>query len=124
MPNTGRTGWWRQAREGYWHTRVEHWPVEVDLDLAGGKVAISHIELDASDIPEPERPGWVEIIINTSSEDPRWRSLLGRTADYDDKGRAVFTFAPTWARQVRIRIGDARAATDSVSLRRIHVTGP
>lgn len=110
--------------EGYWRARVKHWPAEVDLDLAGGKVAISHIELDASDIPVPERPGRVEIFINTSSEEPRWRSLLGRTVDYDAKGRGVFTFAPTWARQVRIRIGNAHAATDAVSLRRIHVSRP
>jgi len=36
----------------------------------------------------------------------------------------VFAFAPTWARQVKIAIGNSRGAADVTSLRRIRISNP
>jgi hypothetical protein len=113
------------AAAPYWRSRVEAWPVEVEVDLAGEKVVINRIELDGSGIPDPgELPKRVEISVNVSSDGKNWRSLVAREAQYDTDGVAVFTLAPTWARQVKIAIGDSRDSTDATSLRRIRISGP
>ena len=97
----------------------------IELDLAGGKVVITRIELDGRDIPDAaELPGRVEIFVNISSDKPRWRSLLSSEADFGDDGIAAFTFAPTWARQVRIAFGSNRGDADALSLGRIRISGP
>jgi hypothetical protein len=109
----------------HWSTNVDQWPAEIELDLAGDKAIISRIELDGSEIPSAdELPGRVEIFVNVSSDERRWRSLLGREAEFDANGNAVFAFAPTWARQVKIAIGSSRGASNAVSLRRIRVSNP
>lgn len=108
-----------------WRATVEHWPAELELDLAGEKVIISRIELDGRDLPAAdELPGRVEIFVNVSSGERRWRSLLSRDAEFDADGIAVFAFAPTWARQVKIAIGNSRGAADVTSLRRIRISNP
>ena len=108
-----------------WRANVDHWPVEIELDLAGDKVIISRIELDGRDIPTAdELPGHVTIFVNVSSSERRWRSLLSREAEFDTKGIAVFPIAPTWARQVKISIGSNRGAPNTTSLRRIHISNP
>jgi hypothetical protein len=109
----------------YWRAKVENWPAEIELDLAGDKVIISRIELDGSGLQTAdELPGRVEILVNISSDERRWRSLLSREAEFDANGIAVFAFAPTWARQVKITIGNSRGAVDVTSLRRIRVSNP
>jgi hypothetical protein len=108
-----------------WLARVENWPAEIELDLAGDKVVISRIELDGRGLPDPdELPGRVELLVNVSSGEPRWRSLLSREADFGKDGIATFSFAPTWARQVRIVMGSNRGGTDRIGLRRIRVSNP
>ncbi|MEA2093219.1 MAG: hypothetical protein U9P11_01495 [Pseudomonadota bacterium] len=108
-----------------WRANVDHWPAEIELNLAGDKVIISRIELDGRDIPSAEElPGRVEIFVNVSSGERRWRSLLSREAEFDASGIAVFPIAPTWARQVKISIGNSRGANHVTSLRRIHVSNP
>ena len=108
-----------------WRTVATDWPVEIELDLAGGKVVISRIELDGRDIPDAaELPGRMEILVSISSDKPSWRSLLSREAEFGDDGIAAFTFAPTWARQVRIVFGSNRGETDVLSLRRVRISGP
>jgi hypothetical protein len=109
----------------YWRSRTETWPVEVAVDLAGEKVVINRIELDGSGVPDPgELPKRVEIFVNVSSEGENWRSLVAREAQYDASDVAVFTLAPTWARQVKIAIGDSRDSVDTTSLRRVRISGP
>jgi hypothetical protein len=109
----------------HWHSRVEQWPAEVEVDLAGEKVIISRIELDAGGIASAdELPGRIEIMVNASSSGRRWRSLLSREADFNDNGVAVFQVAPTWARQVKIAIGNSRSNGETISLRRIRVSNP
>jgi len=109
----------------FWRTRVEAWPAEVEVDLAGEKVVINRIELDGNGIPDPgELPNRVEIFVNVGSGEKSWRSLLSREAEYDAKGVAVFTLAPTWARQVKIAVGDSRVSPGTTSLRRIRISGP
>ena len=108
-----------------WRTHVDHWPAEIELDLAGDKVIISRIELDGHGITSTdELPGRVEIFVNSSSGERRWRSLLSREAEFNDSGIAVFPIAPTWARQVKISIGSSRGADHATSLRRIRVSNP
>jgi hypothetical protein len=109
----------------HWRATVENWPAEIELDLAGEKVIISRIELDAAGLPAAdELPGRLEIFVNVSSGERSWRSLLSREAEFDANGIAVFAFAPTWARQVKIAIGNSRGAADTTSLRRIRVSNP
>jgi len=113
------------AAAPYWRSRVETWPVEVEVDLAGEKVVINRIELDGNGVPDPgELPKRVEIFVNVSSEGKKWRSLLSREAQYDANGVAVFTLAPTWARQVKIAIGNSRSGGTTTSLRRVRISGP
>lgn len=108
-----------------WRTVATDWPVEVELDLAGAKVVISRIELDGRDVADAaELPRRVEILVNISSDKPRWRSLLSREANFGDDGIAAFTFAPTWARQVRIAFSSNRGDADGLSLGRIRISGP
>ena len=108
-----------------WRAKVEHWPAEIELDLAGEKVIISRIELDGRDIASAdELPGRVEIFVNVSESERRWRSLLSREAEFNDSGIAVFPIAPTWARQLKISIGNSRGAGHTTSLRRVRVSNP
>jgi hypothetical protein len=108
-----------------WHTRVEQWPAEVEIDLAGGKVIISRIELDARGIDSvSELPKRIEILANTRSDGRRWRSLLSREAEFNADGIATFQVAPTWARQVKIVIGNSRDAGNTLRLRRIRISNP
>ena len=108
-----------------WLARVEDWPAEIELVLAGDKVLITRNELDGRGLPDPdELPGRVELLVNVSSEEVRWRSLLSREADFGEDGIATFSFAPTWARQVRIVMGSNRGGTDRIGLRRIRVSNP
>jgi hypothetical protein len=108
-----------------WRAAVEKWPAEFELDLAGDKVIISRIELDGRDLPDTgELPGRVEILVNISEGERRWRSLLSREADFSGNGVAVFSFAPTWARQVRIAIGSSQGGGNVVGLRRIRISNP
>lgn len=113
------------ANAGPWRARAEHWPVEVELDLAGDKVVISRIELDGSGIENAsELPQRVEIFVNVNSNQRRWRSLISREVEFDANNLAVFVFAPTYARQVKIAIGNNNAASNVMSLRRIHIGKP
>jgi len=110
---------------GFWRAAVDRWPAEIEVDLAGEKSVIARIELDGRDLPFPdELPGRVEILVNVSSSGRNWRSLLSREAEFGADGTAVFTLAPTWARQVKIAIGNSRGSPERVSLRRIHISNP
>jgi hypothetical protein len=107
-----------------WRARVDQWPAQVELDLAGDRVVISRIELDARDVPKAERPGRLEILVSASSDGRSWRSLLSRDVEFDDDGIAIYTFAPTWARQVKLAIGNSNGAAGVISLRRVRISNP
>jgi hypothetical protein len=109
----------------YWRASVEKWPVDIEIDLAGDKVVISQITLDGRNMPSvDELPGQVAIFVNVSSDGRRWRSLLSREAEFDSTGIAVFSIAPTWARQVKISIGGSRGEGNVTGLRRINISNP
>ncbi len=108
-----------------WRARVERWPVEIELDLAGEKVVISRIELDGRGVENTdELPQHVEISVNVSSGKKRWRSMISRAVEFDANSVAAFVFAPTYARQVKISIGSNRDGGNVASLRRIRVGQP
>ncbi len=106
-----------------WRARVEQWPVELELDIVGGKVAISKIELDGNGVIAAELPQKIEIFINMNKDKKRWRSLLNKKLSFENNGTAIISFAPTWARQIKIVIRSNHGANKMISLKRIRITG-
>ncbi|MGR9046606.1 MAG: hypothetical protein ACU83N_15050 [Gammaproteobacteria bacterium] len=107
-----------------WRSRADRWPVEVEIDLADDKVVIDSITLDGDGVTTAELPKRVEIFVNISSDAERWRSLASRDVAFDDKGIATFTFAPSWARQIKMAVWSVQGKGDIVGLKRIRVHGP
>lgn len=107
-----------------WRTKVDHWPTEVEIDLADDKVVIDSILLDGQGVLKTELPKRVEILVKINPDVELWRSLMNRNVEFSEKGLATFKFAPTWARQIKIAIWETQGNRDVVSLKRIRVNGP
>jgi hypothetical protein len=102
-----------------WRVHVEAWPVEVEMALAGEKrVALAGVELDAGDVPPEERPAQVEVLVAASRERPRWRSVWSGAPAWED-ARATLSWAPTWARAVRLRFHPAESGARVLGLNRV-----
>jgi len=103
-----------------WKARVESWPVEVEIDLGGERLAVAGVELDGVVDDPAMLPTSVEILISATSDGRRWRSVAGGSIEYVG-GQAVFKLAPTWARRIRL-VFSANAGTPGlIALRRIRV---
>lgn len=87
----------------HWRVAVARWPVSVSLALSGGhKQAIEEIVFAARDgEDEGTRPAQVTVMINNSTDNRRWRSLMSKPLDFDAQGEAVLRFSATWARELR-----------------------
>lgn len=104
-----------------WRVRVDAWPVEIELALAGEKrVALAGVELDASDVPAPERPGQIEVLVAASRERPRWRSVWSGALSYEG-ARASLQWAPSWARAVKLRFHPADGGARTLGLNRVRL---
>lgn len=104
-----------------WIARVDQWPVVIEMDVAGDRVAISGIELDGSGIADAgELPATVELMVSATATGRRWRSVAGGAVSYSD-GVARISIAPSWARQVRLVISGAANGGNTVALRRLRV---
>ena len=104
-----------------WIANVEQWPVVIEMDVAGDRVAISGIELDGSGIDDSgSLPATIELMVSATETGRRWRSVAGGSVSYTD-GIARVSIAPSWARQVRLVISAAANGGDTVALKRLRV---
>lgn len=104
-----------------WIARADQWPVVIEMDVPGDRVAISAIELDGSGVAnQGALPASVELMVSATAEGRRWRSVAGGPVSYTD-GVARIAFAPSWARQVRLVINAAADGGNTVALRRLRV---
>lgn len=102
-----------------WSARVEQWPVTIDIDLPGERVALAGFELDGRDVAEPgQLPAGVELLLSATEDRRRWRSVTGTTLQFEE-GIAMLQFAPAWARHARFVFTGAADGGDVIALGRI-----
>lgn len=104
-----------------WIANVSDWPVEIELELPGGRQAIGGIALDGTGIEDAGMlPATVELLISSTEDGRRWRSVAGGPVPYSD-GRALFAFAPSWVRHVKLVIRETGNGANTVALRRLEL---
>lgn len=104
-----------------WIANVSTWPVEIELELPGGRQALAGIALDGTGIDDAGMlPATVELLISSTEEGRRWRSVAGGPVPYSD-GRALFGFAPSWVRHVKLVITETGNGANTVALRRLEL---
>ena len=104
--------------EPEWQAAVETWPVAIELDLPGDRIAIAGFELDAMGVMNPGTlPGTIEIMVSSTADGRRWRSVWNGDPNFEN-GIARISVAPSWARQVRLVISNAANGGDRIALRR------
>lgn len=104
-----------------WVAGVAHWPVEIEMDLSGDRIAIAGVELDGSGIADPGTlPAIVELMVSSTESGRRWRSVAGGEIRFID-GSATISIAPIWARQIKLVISAAANGADTLALRRLRI---
>jgi len=104
-----------------WIANVDAWPVEIEMDLAGDRIAIAGIELHSQAVDDPGTlPSAVELMVSSTESGRRWRSISGGTIVFAD-GVARISTAPSWARHVRLVITGAANGGNVVALGRLRV---
>lgn len=104
-----------------WIAEVEQWPVVIEMDVPGDRVAIAGVELDGTGIVDTGTlPATVELMVSATETGRRWRSVAGGAVSYTD-GIARITIAPSWARQVRLVISASADGGNTLTLRRLRV---
>jgi len=105
-----------------WIAIVDQWPVVIEMDVAGDRVAISGIELDGSGITDNGTlPATVELMVSAAATGRRWRSVSGGPISFAEDGIARIVIAPSWARQIRLVISASVDGGSTVALRRLRV---
>ena len=102
-----------------WIAQVEQWPVALELSLGEERVAIAGVELDGTVEDPSSLPATVEILVSSTADGQRWRSLVGGAINFVDH-KAVFRLAPTWARRIRLVFGSSPGVAQ-ITLRRVRV---
>ncbi len=104
-----------------WIANVERWPVDIEMDLSGDRVAIAGVELDGRIVPDTgSLPATVELMISSTESGRRWRSVFGGDVVFVD-GAARISIAPSWARHIRLVVRSAANGGDTVALGRLRV---
>ena len=104
-----------------WIANVDSWPVDIEMDLPGGRIAIAGIELDGRGVTDiGTLPATVELMVSGSESGRRWRSVSGGAIVFDN-GVAKIAIAPSWARHIRIVISSAANGGKTVALARLRV---
>jgi len=104
-----------------WIAEIDAWPVVIEMDVAGDRVAIAGVELDGTGIANAGMlPATVELMVSATESGRRWRSVWGGAVTYGD-AVARIQVAPSWARHVRLVIGSTTGGGNTVSLRRLRV---
>lgn len=104
-----------------WIASVDAWPVDIEMDLPGDRIAIVGIELDGRGVADSGTlPAMVELMVSGSESGRRWRSVSGGAINFDD-GVATIRIAPSWARHIRLVINSAADGGNTVALARLRV---
>jgi hypothetical protein len=104
-----------------WIAEIDRWPVVIEMDVPGERVAIAGVELDGTGIADAGTlPATVELMVSATESGRRWRSVSGGAVSYTD-GVARIQVAPSWARHVRLVISSTAGGGNTVSLRRLRV---
>lgn len=104
-----------------WVAEIDAWPVVLEMDVPGDRVAIAGVELDGTGIADAGTlPATVELMVSATESGRRWRSVSGGPVSYSD-GVARIQVAPSWARHVRLVISSTTGGGKTVSLRRLRI---
>ena len=104
-----------------WIAEVDQWPVIIEMELHGERVAINGLILDGSIVSDPGNlPESIELMISSTKSGRRWRSVSGGAIQFVD-GVATIPIAPSWARHVRLVISSTTNGGSRVSLGRFRV---
>jgi hypothetical protein len=104
-----------------WIANVDQWPVAIEMDIAGDRVAIVGVELDGSSVGDAGMlPATVELMVSSTESGRRWRSVAGGPIQFVD-GKATLAMAPSWARHIRLVISGAGNGGKIVALSRLRV---
>lgn len=104
-----------------WIANVDAWPVDIEMDLPGDRMAIAGIELDGRGVTDiGTLPATVELMVSGSESGRRWRSVSGGALTFED-GVATIAIAPSWARHIRLVISSAADGGKTVALTRLRV---
>ena len=104
-----------------WIANVDAWPVDIEMDLPGDRIAIAGIQLDGRGVPDAGAlPATVELMVSGSESGRRWRSVFGGAIVFED-GVANIATAPSWARHIRLTISAAADGGNTVALNRLRV---
>ena len=104
-----------------WIAQIDEWPVVIEMDVPGDRIAIVGVELDGAGIADTGTlPATVELMVSATESGRRWRSVSGGAVTYSDR-IAYIQIAPSWARQVRIVISGTSGGGDTVALRRLRI---
>ncbi len=104
-----------------WIANVDSWPVDIEMDLPGDRIAIAGIELDGRGVTDiGTLPATVELMVSGSESGRRWRSVSGGALTFED-GVATIAIAPSWARHIRLVISSAANGGKTVALARLRV---
>jgi hypothetical protein len=104
-----------------WIAEIDAWPVVIEMDVPGERVAIAGIELDGTGVANAGTlPATVELMLSATESGRRWRSVSGGAVSYTD-GVARIQVAPSWARHVRLVISSTTGGGKTVSLRRLRI---
>lgn len=104
-----------------WIANVDTWPVDIEMDLQGDRIAIAGIELDGRGVTDVGTlPATVELMVSGSESGRRWRSVSGGALTFED-GVATIAIAPSWARHIRLVISSAANGGKTVALARLRV---
>ena len=104
-----------------WIAEINTWPVVIEMDVPGDRVAIAGIELDGAGIADAGMlPAIVELMVSATETGRRWRSVSGGAVSCTD-GVARIQVAPNWARHVRLVISATASGGNTVALRRLRI---
>ena len=104
-----------------WIAVTGEWPVVIEMDVPGDRIAIVGVELDGTGIADAGTlPATVELMVSATETGRRWRSVAGGPVSYAD-GVARIAIAPSWARQIRLVISATAGGGNQVALRRLRV---
>ncbi|MBT8090348.1 MAG: discoidin domain-containing protein [Gammaproteobacteria bacterium] len=104
-----------------WIANVDAWPVDIEMDLPGDRIAIAGIELDGRGVADAGTlPATIELMVSGSESGRRWRSVSGGAIVFED-GIATIAIAPSWARHIRLVISSAADGGKTVALARLRV---
>ena len=103
-----------------WRAEVAAWPVVLEFDLKGERLAIRGLRLESGQVDAELLPAAVEVFISATEGRDRWRSVFGGKPAFAE-GAAEILMAPTWARKVRVVFTASNGNLNQIALYRLRV---